>query len=90
MQPFQRPTVRDESRSEVVEKFGMSRFLSLSSEVARRRDQAAAEVLRPNSIDDNTRDKWSRIRHDRIREFQTPAADLERILYGNAAKLLRL
>ena len=50
-----RPAVADEAVGEVIEQFRMRRRLAEHAEVIDRRDDAAAEQVMPDAIDDDTR-----------------------------------
>ena len=74
MQPFQRPAIRDESRSEIVEQFRMRRLFTHRAELTRRRHKPAAKMMPPHSVHDDARGERSGVLDDRLREFEPSAA----------------
>src|SRR5262249_55419359 len=55
MDMFQAPAVGSEFRREPIEQFRLRRTIALRSEIFGRRDEAASEILLPDSTDDDAR-----------------------------------
>ena len=72
MNVFDRPTAANELAGQPIQQGGMRRPLALDAEVARRSDQAVAEVIHPNSIDHHASGQRVFRRGDPIRQSQPP------------------
>ena len=70
---LERPAALDEAARQPVEKLGMGGFTADRAEVARRVDDAAAEVPVPDAVDDDSRGERVLGVGDPARQFEPPA-----------------
>src|SRR5436309_3439174 len=79
MQLLERPPAGHEPRGEVIEQFRMRGPLAEQSKVARRADQAAAEVMLPDAVHEHPSRQWVAETNDRLSKLK-PAASLSKRL----------
>src|SRR5262245_12298960 len=77
MQPLHRPTMRDKSRSQIIQQFRMRGLLPLRTEVAGGGNQGLAEVPVPNAIHDHSCGQWGRIGKDSLSQLEPARALFE-------------
>src|SRR5262245_2720159 len=58
MEMFQAPAVGDEFARQPIKQRGMCRPFALQPEIARRRNEATAKMILPDTVDDDASSEW--------------------------------
>src|SRR5208283_161932 len=72
MQILHVPTIRHESGSQVVEQLLIARLVARLAEIADRGDDALAEILVPDTVDEDARRQWIARAHEPVGERGAP------------------
>ena len=82
MQGLETPAGVDEAQGQPVEQLGMAGGFGTQAEVAGRLDEAGAEVVLPDAVDQDAGGEWVLWRCDGPGQFEATVAPLERSAVG--------